>query len=82
MAQRKARFYQRLRTSGFPWVLCETAKNGSPKPRPDVFQFGVRYSLNGKHGVEMPDAAGKEATPRTTRRNGTCCYFDPSKIWT
>jgi hypothetical protein len=52
MAQPKARLYQRLRTKGFPWVLCDTAKNGSPKPHADAFQFGVRYSLNGKRQLD------------------------------
>ncbi len=52
MAQAKARLYQRVRTKGFPWVLCDIAKNGSPKPRPDAFQFGVRYSLNGKRKLD------------------------------
>ncbi len=52
MAQAKARLYQRIRTKGFPWVLCDIAKNGSPKPRPDAFQFGVRYSLNGRRRLD------------------------------
>jgi hypothetical protein len=60
MAQRKTRLYQRLRTQGVPWVLCDTAKNGSPKPRPDAFQFGVRYPLNGKRRLDPQ--------PRSTRR--------------
>ncbi len=47
MAQPKARLYQRLRTKGFPWVVCEMAKNGSPKPHPDAFQFGIRYTIDG-----------------------------------
>jgi len=48
----KARLYQRLRTEGFPWIVCETAKNGTPKPDPAAFQFGVRYSLDGKRKLE------------------------------
>ncbi len=48
MAQRKAKLYQRLRTKGFPWVVCDMAKNGSPKPHPDAFQFGIRYTIDGR----------------------------------
>lgn len=53
MAQSEAKLYQRLRTEGFPWVpVREFHKNGSPKPHPDAFQFGVRYSLNGKRHLD------------------------------
>jgi len=52
MVQPKARLYQRLRTKGFPWVLCDIAKNGSPSLRPDAFQLGVRYTLNGKRRLD------------------------------
>jgi integrase/recombinase XerD len=52
MAKSKARLYQRLRIKGFPWVLVESHKNGSPKPHPDAFQFGVRYSLNGMRKLD------------------------------
>jgi integrase/recombinase XerD len=52
MAQPKAKLYQRVRIKGFPWLLCDTAKNGRPKPRTDAFQFGVRYSLNGKRRID------------------------------
>jgi hypothetical protein len=33
-------------------VLCETAKNGGPKPRLGAFQFAIRYSLNGKRKLD------------------------------
>jgi hypothetical protein len=53
MAQSKAKLYQRLRTKGFPWVLVrEFHKNGNPKPHPAAFQFGLRYSLNGKRRLD------------------------------
>jgi integrase len=52
VAQAKARLYQRLRAKGFPWVPCDIGKNGRPKPRSDAFQFGVRYSLNGKRRLD------------------------------
>jgi hypothetical protein len=52
MAHPKARLYQRLRSEGFPWVLVGFHKNGSPKPHADAFQFGVRYSLNGKRKLD------------------------------
>ena len=32
--------------------MSETAKNGTPKPAPAAFQFGVRYSLGGKRTLE------------------------------
>jgi hypothetical protein len=56
MAQPKAKLYQRLRSPDFQWIICETAKNGSPKPRPEALQFGVCYSLNGKRKLDT--AAG------------------------
>jgi len=68
MAQPKARLYQRLRTKGFPWVLCDIAKNGSPKPRPDASQFGVRYSLNGKRRLD-PAVTLDEAMAILKERN-------------
>ncbi|HTC63849.1 MAG TPA: site-specific integrase [Candidatus Saccharimonadales bacterium] len=52
MAQRKAKLYQRLRTKRFPWVACEMAKNGSPKPHPDAFQFGIRYTIDGQRKLD------------------------------
>jgi integrase len=52
MAQPKAKLYQRLRTKGFPWVVCPVTKNGSPKPSPDAFQFGIRYTLDGDRELE------------------------------
>jgi integrase len=52
MAQPKAKLYQRLRTKGFPWVVCPVTKNQSPKPSPDAFQFGVRYTLDGDRELE------------------------------
>ena len=52
MAQPKARLYQRLRTKRFPWVACEMAKNGSPKPHPDAFQFGIRYTIDGQRKLD------------------------------
>src|ERR1022692_791280 len=53
MAQSKAKLYQRLRTEGFPWVpVREFYKNGYPKPDPRAFQFGVRYSINGKRRLD------------------------------
>jgi integrase/recombinase XerD len=60
MAHPKARLYQRLRSKGFPWVMVEFHKNGSPKPHADAFQFGVRYSLNGKRKLD-PAATLDEA---------------------
>src|SRR5208282_777758 len=42
----KATLYQRLRTKGFPWVVCPNAKNGGPTPSPNAFWFGIRYTLN------------------------------------
>ena len=50
MAQ--AKLYQRLRTKGFPWVVCPVAKNGTPKPSREALQFGVRYTLNGDRELE------------------------------
>jgi len=53
MAQSEAKLYQRLRTKGFPWVpVREFHKNGNPKPHSEAFQFGVRYSLNGKRRLD------------------------------
>ena len=52
MAQSKAKLYQRLRTQGFPWVPVEFHKNGSPRPHADAFQFGVRYSIDGKRKLD------------------------------
>jgi hypothetical protein len=52
MAHPKARLYQRLRSKRFPWVLVEFHKNGSPKTHSDAFQFGVRYSLDGKRKLD------------------------------
>jgi len=53
MAQSEAKLYQRLRTKGFPWVpVREFHKNGTPKPHPEAFQFGVRYSLDGKRRLD------------------------------
>jgi site-specific recombinase XerD len=52
MAQHKAILYQRLRTKGFPWVVCPVTKNGSPKPSIDAFQFGIRYTLDGDRKLE------------------------------
>jgi hypothetical protein len=52
MAQRKAKLYQRLRTKRFPWVACEMAKNGSPKPHADAFQFGIRYTIDGQRKLD------------------------------
>jgi hypothetical protein len=33
-------------------VLVEFHKNKSPRPQADAFQFGVRYSLNGKRKLD------------------------------
>jgi len=52
MAHLKARLYQRLCSKGFPCVLVEHHKNGSPKPHADAFQFRVRYSLDGKRKLD------------------------------
>jgi len=68
MAHSKTRLYQRLRSKGFPWVLVEFHKNGSPKPHADAFQFGVRYSLNGKRKLD-PAAALDEALVILKDRN-------------
>lgn len=68
MAHPKARLYQRLRSKGFPWVLVEFHKNGSPKPHADAFQFGVRYSLNGKRKLD-PAATLDEAQVILKDRN-------------
>ena len=68
MAHPKARLYQRLRGKGFPWVLVEFHKNGSPKPHADAFQFGVRYSLNGNRKLD-PAATLDEALVILKDRN-------------
>ena len=34
-------------------------KNGSPKPHADAFQFGVRYSLNGKRKLNTSATLGE-----------------------
>jgi len=68
MAHPKARLYQRLRSKGFPWVLVEFHKNGSPKPHADAFQFGVRHSLNGKRKLD-PAATLDEALVILKDRN-------------
>jgi hypothetical protein len=72
MAHPKARLYQRLRSKGFPWVLVEFHKNGSPKPHTDAFQFGVRYSLNGKRKLD-PLATLDEAVVNLKDRNVCLC---------
>jgi integrase/recombinase XerD len=64
----KATLYQRLRTKGFPWVVCPVAKNGSPKPSSDAFQFGIRYTLNGDRPLE-PFATLDEAVANLKSRN-------------
>ena len=68
MAHPKARLYQRIRSKGFPWVLVEFHKNGSPKPHADAFQFGVRYSLKGKRKLD-PAATLDEALVILKDRN-------------
>ena len=60
MAQPKAKLYQRVRTKGFPWVVCETVKNGTPKPHPEAFQFGIRYTIDGQRKLD-PAATLDEA---------------------
>lgn len=62
MAQPKARLNQRLRTKGFPWVVCEMAKNGSPKPDPDAFQFGIRYTIDGQRKLYTAATLDEAAT--------------------
>jgi len=64
----KARLYQRLRTKGFTWVVCPVAKNGSPRPHPDAFQFGIRYTLHGHRQLE-PFATLDEAVANLKSRN-------------
>jgi hypothetical protein len=59
MAKSKAKLYQRLLTKRFPWVAVESHKNGSPRPHADAFQFGVRYSLNGKRKLDTAATLGK-----------------------
>jgi len=49
---RHAQLYQRLRKKGYPWVVCEIGKNGKPKVSPDAFEFGVRYTLDGKRKLD------------------------------
>ena len=49
---RHAKLYQRLRTKGYPWVVCEIGKNRKPKPHAGAFQFGVRYTLDGERKLE------------------------------
>ncbi len=73
MAHPKARLYQRLRSKGFPWVLVEFHKNGSPKPHTDAFQFGVRYSLKGKRKLD-PVATLDEALVILKDRNVICMH--------
>lgn len=48
----RAKLYQRLRTTGFSWVVCEIGENGKPKVNPDAFQLSVRYALNGQRRLE------------------------------
>lgn len=72
MAHPKARLYQRLRSKGFPWVLVEFQKNGSPKPHTDAFPFGVRNSLKGKRKLD-PAATLDEALVILKDRNVRFC---------
>ena len=64
----KAKLYQRLRIEGYPWVVCRVAKNGSPRPHPDAFQFGVRYTLDGDRKLE-PFTTLNEAVANWKSRN-------------
>ena len=68
MAQPKAKLYQRLRTKGFSWVVCPVTKNGTPKPSPDAFEFGVRYTLHGVRVLET-SATLDEAVANWKSRN-------------
>jgi hypothetical protein len=67
----KATLYQRLRTKGFPWVVCPVAKNGSPKPSPDAFQF-ASATLDGDRPLE-PFATLDEAVANLKSRNVQFC---------
>jgi len=71
MAKPKAKLYQRLRTKGFPWVACEMAKNGSPKPHPDAFQFGIRYTIGGQRKLDPAATLDEAVTMRKTSFRGT-----------
>jgi hypothetical protein len=62
MAQPKAKLYQRVRTHGFPWVVCEMAKNGSPKPHADASQFGIRYTIDGQRKLDTASTLDEAVT--------------------
>jgi hypothetical protein len=62
MSQPKAKLYQRLRKKGFPWVVCEVAKNGSPLPDGNAFQFGIRYTINGQRVLDTADTIDEAVT--------------------
>src|ERR1700677_1977964 len=62
MSQPKAKLYQRLRSKNFPWVICEVAKNASPRPRSDAFQFGVRYTIGGRRKLATASTLDEAVT--------------------
>ena len=64
---RHAKLYQRLRTKGYPWVVCEIGKNGMPEPRAGAFQFGVRYTLDGERMLETFKALDEAEAARRER---------------
>ena len=64
---RQAKLYQRLRTKGYPWVVCEIGKNGMPKPHAGAFQFGVRYTLDGERMLETFKALDEAEAARRER---------------
>jgi integrase/recombinase XerD len=57
-----AKLYQRLRTEGFPWVVCEIGKNGKPKPNTKAFQFGIRYTVEGQRRLETSPTLDEAVT--------------------
>jgi hypothetical protein len=57
-------------------VLVEFHKTGSPKPHADAFQFGVRYSLNGKRKLD-PAAMLDEAVPHLVSLTENSEPFSP-----
>ena len=63
----QAKLYQRLRTKGYPWVVCEIGKNGMPKPHAGAFQFGVRYTLDGERMLETFKALDEAEAARRER---------------
>jgi hypothetical protein len=60
-------------------VLVEFHKNGSPKPHADAFQFGVRYSLNGKR--KLDPAATLDEAPVILKDHNVRLYAQTLKLY-